>query len=879
MNPENNNNGKAATAATAIIAIADGGNSSKARPQEARLAAADVEKQMIKMFDHQPKKNAEKEIPIGINARKVIDKRYARKSADGVSQEDWREIVERTVCAVAMAETTPEKRSEFADQLKPLMLKREFVPNTPCLVNAGKPGGQLSACFVLPIEDSIEGIMKHAQSVAKIHQTGGGTGQSYERIRPAGAVVNSTMGVASGPVSFMNIVNTATEVVKQGGVRRGANMGILRVNHPDVLRFIHAKNDQTSLTNFNISVTVTDEFMEAVENSEWYQLEFGGEPWTSPVFDPVTGDDYKTFYDEDSDLISFIDRADYEARKDEIVGIFDPFEDNLKGQVFAPDIWNRIIGSAHKYAEPGIIFIDEVNRHNYLKNTLGEIISCNPCAEQNLHANNACTLGSIDVSKFFDKTYQLNWKKLREAVRWSVRFLDNVIDVCAYPLPEIAETVRRTRPIGLGVMGFADLCLKLEIRYGSEDSRRLMENLMKFFRRTAWEASLALGREKGAFAEFEGNRSLYGKFFAEIFGDKPNGFAPRNYEVTTVAPCGTISLVAETSSGIEPNFSWAYFRRDSVGERFYVHPLAAEALGIQVDQTDEESVKEAARKVGEKLDLLPDYFVAAEDLTAEEHVRLLAAAQKHVDNSISKTCNGAKTDTVEDVDRLYRLARSLGCKAVSYYRDGSREGQVLTAIDSDSKNSETSETSDSGSAQVETSEQSSVKHGKIKREIELTGSTWKFDFSDNNLYVTVNHNGEKAVEVFVAGQISNGVGVLASTMLQSDCFTAAEVARKLDKITGINSVWFNERLLTSPEQAVAECLRIVTRRLENIPEGSRSSRRRSSVTAMASGNGLTDEKNQINRSRFKTCPDCKSEELVLVAGCPTCQACGYSKCS
>lgn len=839
--------------------------------------------------------------PIGINAIRVIEKRYAWKDEAGAATEDWGKIVKRVVSHVAKAERQDDKRREFTTQMSRIMNAREFIPNTPCLVNAGKPGGQLAACFVLPVEDSIAGIMEHAKNIAIIHQTGGGTGQSYEFLRPAGSAVNSTKGVASGPVSFMNIVNTSTDVVKQGGVRRGANMGILRVTHPDILRFIHAKNDQTTLTNFNISVTVTDKFMEAVENGEWFQLEFDGKAWDKPIYDPVTGKDYALFYTKEQvdrcqesglqvweflgeDPVTFPDKAAFEAylnsenREFHLLNRQDP---PSAGLVYAPDIWNRIIASAHKYAEPGVIFIDEVNRHNLLKNSMGEIYSCNPCAEEMLHDMNACNLGSIDVSKFFKagsgKHYSIDWEKLQEVVGWSIRFLDNVIDVCSWTLPEIEEVVKRTRPIGLGIMGFADLCLKLKIRYGSEDSLKLMDVLMRYIRRTAWNASLVLGIEKGAFPEFKANQALYKEFFE---GDQMKPFRtpfpllPRNYEVTTIAPTGTISLVAETSSGIEPNFSWAYHRRDTVGERFYVHPLAAEALGIEVDFSDEDSIKRAADYVARNQHLLPEYFVTAMDLTGEEHVRILAAAQRHVDNSISKTCNGKADDTVESVAKLYRLARELGCKAVSYYRDGSREGQVLTAIRKVTAKVETEATSETAVATTAVPTEAK-KHVKTERPRELQGSTWVIDFDGRKLYVTVNHDGVKVLEVFASGFISNGVGILASTMLQSDCFSTAEVARKLDKITGTNSVWFNERLLTSPEQAVAECLRIVDRRLKNVPEGSRSSLK--AVAAQAANSTHAD--NSPAGVEFKDCPQCREKAVLTVGGCPTCQSCGFSKCS
>ena len=629
---------------------------------------------------------------IGLNAQKVVSKRYSLKDQQGNPIEEWPAIVRRVVTHVSAAETDSTNREDFYEQMSRIMLAREFLPNTPCLVNAGRPSGQLAACFVLEVPDSIEGIMEHAKTTAIIHQTGGGTGMSYEFLRPAGAIVNSTRGDASGPVSFMSIVNQVTDVVKQGGVRRGANMGMMRVTHPDILRFIHAKNDQTTLVNFNISVNVTDDFLKAVDNNEWFQLSFAEQPWTKPIFDPVTQNTYAVYYDKrdydtataDTGLkpVTFCDREAFTSRDiNELVKVDPP----APGMIYAPDIWNRIVASAHKYAEPGVAFIDEVNRHNHMMNSMGPIFSCNPCGEQFLHSNNSCNLGSIDVSKFYDPEHRgrrnINWNHLRHVVHYSTQFLDNVIDTCAWPLPQIEDTVKRTRPVGLGIMGFADLCLKLRITYGSQESCDLMDEVMGFVRREAWIKSLELGAAKGVFPEFEANREAYSAFIYETLNiPRSIPLTPRNYETTTCAPTGTISLVAETSSGIEPNFSWAFVRKDTIGTRTYVHTLAAEALGITVDQTSQESIHAAAAYVVEHESELPAHFISAMSISSEQHVRVLAAAQRNVDNSVSKTCNGSKTDTVESVADLYRLARELGCKAVSYYRDGSREGQVLTTI-------------------------------------------------------------------------------------------------------------------------------------------------------------------------------------------------------
>jgi ribonucleoside-diphosphate reductase alpha chain len=805
-------------------------------------------------------------VPLGVNAEKVVKLRYSLRNEKGEPIETWQDIVRRVVGHVARAESEPFRQKLFYNEMTAAMLAREFIPNTPCLVNAGKTKGQLAACFVLEVPDSIEGIMRHAQNVAVIHQTGGGTGMTYEFLRPAGAMVNSTRGVASGPVSFMNIVNQTTEVVKQGGVRRGANMGILRVTHPDILRFIHAKNDQSSLTNFNISVTVTDAFMDAVDGGRWFQTEFDGTPWNLPVFDAATGQDYVVYRRSDGSTATFADAQAFQSA-DLSDCIIEP--PPLPGMVYAPDIWNRIIASAHKYAEPGIIFIDEVNRHNHLMASMGPIYACNPCGEQQLHFNNSCNLGSIDVAKFHivapDGTGTLNWERLSHVVRTSIQFLDNVIDAGHFPLPEIDAVVKRTRPVGLGIMGFADLCLKMGVVYGSDESIELMEKVMGFVRRESWLASLTLGNEKGTFPEFEANKEAYSRFIYDDIGiprDIP--LTPRNYEVTTIAPTGTISLVAETSSGIEPNFSWAYVRKDTLGTRTYVHTLAAEALGLNVDQTDENSIAEAAEYVVEHQDELPKEFISAMSITSLEHVKVLAAAQKHVDNSISKTCNGARDDTVESVDQLYRIARSLGCKAVSYYRDGSREGQVLNAMPKkEAANAATPEPDAAATTPVDHAparRAASAEH--VERPRELQGSTWRIPFEGQNLYVTVNHDGERILEIFVTGPISPGVGLLASKMLRGG-FEVQDVARSLNKVTSTHAVWFNERLLTSPEQAVAECLLLIDRRLKGRPESARSEIKEVETGEMS--------------AMVSECPECGGQ-LEHASGCDSCRDCGYSKC-
>jgi ribonucleoside-diphosphate reductase alpha chain len=815
--------------------------------------------------------------PIGLNGQKVVNKRYSLKNEKGEGIENWNDIVRRVVSHVSTAERDSMKRDLFYSNMSEVMLNREFVPNTPCLVNAGKPHGQLAACFVLKVSDSIEEIMEHAQSAAIIHQTGGGTGMTYEFLRPAGAMVNSTRGVASGPVSFMNIVNTMTEVVKQGGVRRGANMGMMRVSHPDVLRFIHAKNDQNSLTNFNITVNVTDAFMEAVENKEWFQTEFKGEKWTQKVLDPLSNEAYVVYRQKDGTTLTFADKKAFDAADLSDCTIEEQPQD---GMIYAPDIWNRIIASAHKYAEPGIAFIDQVNRHNHMMASMGPIYASNPCGEQFLHFSNSCNLGSIDLAKFYTKIGDglnadecVDWDRLRKVVHLSTQFLDNVVDAGYFPLDSIDDVVKRTRPVGLGIMGFADLCLRLKATYGSADSIELMDKVMGFVRRESWLCSLKLGAEKGTFPEFEANREAYANFIYDELGiSRDIALTPRNYETTTIAPTGTISLVAETSSGCEPNFSWAYVRQDTIGTRTYVHTLAAEALGITVDQTDEESIKTAAQFVVDNQDKLPSYFISAMDITSKQHVQVLAAAQRNVDNSVSKTCNGANDDTVESVDELYRLARDLGCKCVSYYRDGSREGQVLTSMKAEEKKPEVAVEVAEVIAPKQVAVAKLDESERTKRPRELQGSTWRIPFDGRNLYVTVNHNGDRILEAFATGPISEGVGLLASKMLRGG-FKVKDVAKSLNKVTGTHAVWFNERLLTSPEQAVAECLLLTRRRLSDQPE---SERQIMKSEAVETSEVIAYTETKMS-SLIGSCPECTGQ-LEHASGCDFCRDCGYSKC-
>ena len=572
------------------------------------------------------------ELKLPLNAILVLERRYLRKDEKGRVIETTDQMFRRIAKCIATVEKQYGKSdaevADIEDAFYRLMANLEFIPNSPTLMNAGTMFRQLSACFVLPVEDSIEGIFDTLKAAAIIHKTGGGTGFSFSRLRPRGDVVKTTGGIASGAISFAKIYDTATEVMKQGGRRRGANMGILRVDHPEIMDFIVAKEKEGALRNFNISVAVTDKFMKAVEEDGDFSL-------TNP-------------------------------RNSEV-------SETLKARA----VWNLMIMMAWKNGEPGIIFLDTINKHNPTPN-LGQIESTNPCGEQPLLPYESCNLGSIDVSKFVSEDGKMDWNRLKEAVRWGVRFLDNVIDANVYTLPEIETITKGNRKIGLGVMGFADMLIKMGIRYDTEEGLQNGEKLMEFITTEARRASVELGEERGNFPNFRGSTSE--KRFKTM----------RNATVTTIAPTGTISIIAGCSQGIEPIFAIVYVREvaESLGRSLIeINPLF-ESVALEEGFYDEELIKKIAKKTSiQDVDEVPErarrLFVAAHDISAEWHVRMQAAFQKHTDNAVSKTINFPNKATPDDIDKAYQLAYKLGCKGVTVYRHGSREKQVLRPVESE----------------------------------------------------------------------------------------------------------------------------------------------------------------------------------------------------
>ena len=564
------------------------------------------------------------ELSLTQNALTVLEKRYLQKDAEGKVVETPEEMFRRVARTIAEADLIYDRKANVAaleGEFYSILSNLDFLPNSPTLMNAGTNIGQLSACFVLPVEDSIEKIFDSVKFTAMIHKTGGGTGFSFSRLRPKNDSVKTTGGVASGPVSFMKVFDAATEEIKQGGRRRGANMGMLRIDHPDILEFIACKKDGKILPNFNISVAVTDKFMEALNRGGEYELT-----------NPRTG--------------------------------------KPSGSLKAREVFDLIVENAWLNGEPGVVFIDRINRSNPTPNQ-GEIESTNPCGEQPLLPFESCNLGSINLSRFVADG-EFDYERLKKVVKLAVHFLDNVIDVNKYPIVQIEENTRKNRKVGLGVMGFADMLIRMGIPYDSEEALSTARNLMKTIEEEARNASEELARKRGAFPNFKGSTF-----------DRPGGRKLRNATVTTIAPTGTLSIIANCSSGIEPLFAVAYVRRVLEGEELVeVNPMfreRAERDGFYSDEVmraiAQKGTIRGMKEVPEPVQML---FATAHDITPKWHVKIQAAFQDHVDNAVSKTVNFPFEAEKDDVKEVFLLAYELGCKGVTVYRDRSRDLQVLT---------------------------------------------------------------------------------------------------------------------------------------------------------------------------------------------------------
>jgi ribonucleoside-diphosphate reductase alpha chain len=686
------------------------------------------------------------------NAARILKARYYLRNEKGeLLDKTPADLFGRVARYVASAEATSSERKKWAHAFFEAMASRDFLPNSPTLTGAGR-GMCLSACFVLPIEDSMESIFETVKNAALVHKEGGGTGFDFSRLRPKGSFVQRTQGVASGPVSFLKVIDSATEAVKQGGTRRGANMGILRADHPDIEEFILMKKSGKNVENFNISVAATDVFMEAVKKGTSYE-------------------------------------------------IYDPYRKKVVDRKDARKIFRMIVESAWAAGDPGLVFIDRINRANPTRG-LGLIEATNPCGEQPLHPYESCNLGSLNVARFYDaeKKDLFDWDRFARVIGIAVRFLDNVIDVNKYPLPEIERISKWNRRIGLGVMGWADLLLRMKIKYDSPQALGLAEKLASFLRTAAVEASRSLAKARGNFPNI--SKSVY------------KGTRMRNATVLTIAPTGTISRIAGCSSSIEPVFAFEFTSHIIDSEIKDVHALYQEWV---------------AHNPGKPL---PEYFVTAHDVAPEWHIRMQAAFQKHVDNSVSKTINLPHSASLKDVENAYLLAYDLGTKGITIYRDKSREDQVLTKM---------------GAAE---------KRLPQERPDTLSSITDKIKTGFGNLYVTIAFFNQKPFEVFASIGKSGystmadaeALGRLISLALRSGV-DPKEVVNQLKGIGGSEPIFTEGGLVHSIPDAIAK---VLERHFGEVR------------------NNAKDICQSVCRQCGATLPDEK---------CPTCPNCGWNRCS
>jgi len=760
---------------------------------------------------------------LSANAMKVLEKRYLKKDEKGTPVETPEELFRRVAKNIAIADSYYGKSEADVDNTEEeffdMMARLEFLPNSPTLMNAGRDLQQLSACFVLPIEDSMEAIFETIKDTAIIHKSGGGTGFSFSRLRAKNSPVRSTGGISSGPVSFMKVFNAATQAVKQGGTRRGANMGILRVDHPDIMEFISCKENDKEITNFNISVALTEDFMKKA----------------------LAGEDY--------DLI-------------------DPKTKRSVQKMSTKKVFDMIIQMAWRNGEPGIIFIDRVNKDNPTPN-VGQIESTNPCGEQPLLPYESCNLGSINLAKMVTENKKIDWDRLSEVIGKSVHFLDNVIDMNSYPIKKIEEMTKSNRKIGLGVMGFADALLMMGIRYNSEEAIALAEKLMKFILDASLGASEKLAKERGAFPNFKG--SIYDM----------KGAAPlRNATLTTIAPTGTLSIIANSSSGIEPVFAITYIRNIMDNTKMIeAHPYfqeVAERRGFYKPETmNLIAQKGTIHGVPEVPADVQELFVTAHDIEPIWHIRMQSAFQKYTNNAVSKTVNLPSEATLEDVKTIYMLAFKSGCKGVTIYRDKSRDEQVLNIPSDDTKGKQ--------------KPQVRVKISPRPRPPVILGTTTKIATGCGNLYITINEDAQsQPFEVFMHMGKAGGcamsqleaIGRLVSLGLRS----GIEVSSIVEQLRGIrcpSPSWEKGGRIFSCSDAIARAIEQRAQDAKN-KKSSNNTISTSETAAETSQPDVSDGGSKTATMKkagniVGVCPDCGGA-LWHIEGCMVCKSCGYSKC-
>ncbi len=770
------------------------------------------------------------------NALTVLQKRYLRKDNKGQIVETPEEMlrrVARTVAAVDGSLGGDPSASEEA--YFDLMASLDFLPNSPTLMNAGRQGGQLSACFVLPVEDSISSIFEAVKQAALVQQTGGGVGYSFSHLRPAGDIVRSTKGIASGPLSFMKVFDSATEAIKQGGTRRGAQMAILRVDHPDIVEFIAAKETEGSFANFNFSVGITDAFMQALSSGDDFSL-----------VNPHTGEETR--------------------------------------RLPARDLFDRIVRGAWSNGEPGIVFLDRMEAGNPTP-ALGRIESTNPCGEQPLLANESCNLGSINLANMISDG-AIDWARLEHTTRLATRLLDNIISANHLPLPQIREATLRTRKVGLGVMGFADLLCLLGIPYDSETCVALTERLMASVSFWSKDESCRLAAERGAFPAFEGSVYAEGRMplpaepteppgldWAALRRSAANGI--RNATTTTIAPTGTISIIANVSSGIEPLFALSYVRRnllDAGDELVEVNPLfehvARERDFYSPDLMRRIAEAGSAQGIVEIPADVRRVFVTAHDIAPEWHVRIQAAAQRFVDNAVSKTVNFPHTATEDDVRRVYLMAYELGCKGITVYRDGSRQSQVLNI-----EGKKAAETTAAETTEAQPERAADQARSPRARPSVTKGVTEKIATGCGSLYVTINEDENGLCEVFLRMGKSGGclasqseaVGRLISLSLRSGLEVNA-VTRQLRGIRCPQPAWGKGGMILSCSDAIAQ---VLERHISLVPAAAVPAPESAKQARSIAGDHLA--------GMCPECPECGGL-LAMSEGCVVCRSCGYSKC-
>ena len=771
------------------------------------------------------------------NARVVLNRRYLSKDRDGNILEDPDGMFRRVARNLSQADlnysfATERERQATEDKFYDVMRSLEFMPNSPTLMNAGRELQQLSACFVLPVDDSLESIFTRVRQTALIHKSGGGTGFSFSRLRPEGDVVGSTGGVASGPVSFINAFDAATDVVKQGGTRRGANMGILNVDHPDILRFIHSKEDGEHLINFNISVAVTEEFMRQVERGEDYDL-------------------------------------------------INPRTNRVTGSLNAREVFERLTQMAWQTGDPGIVFLDRINRDNP-NPQLGYIESTNPCGEQPLLPFESCNLGSLNVARMVHYTgddLAMDWGRLAQAVRTGVHLLDNVIDMNNYPIEEIEEMSKKTRRIGMGIMGFSDLLVQLGIRYDSEEALDLGAEVMRRIQEETYKASMELAEKRGTFPAWEGS----------IYNRPGDVRRMRNSAPVTIAPTGTISIISGASSGIEPLFALSYVRNVMDNTRLVEGNPYFEAVARHEGFYSTELMEQLAQ-TGSLHDLdvpqwVKEVFRTSHDITPEWHVRMQAAFQRYTDNSVSKTINFPNEATVEDVAQAYKLAYETGCKGITVYRDGSKAGQVLSTGDTGRAAADSSGENGDASAMA-------TPRRRVPRERprQIHGVTERVRTGHGNMYITINfdeQNEGSPFEVFSTLGKAGGcdsaqleaISRLVSLALRSGV-SAREVVGQLRGITCCPA-WDQGTLVRSGPDAVALALERHIAGNTDAPEAAEAESVQLQFTAEpltpnGTGNG-TGNGNRDGVYPARKCPDCNTP-VIFQEGCLMCISCGWNKC-